>query len=152
VKGLADLDTVGDAGTLAGLSGMSVATAKKVMAWATAAEKRVAPVRGVVVETADVVYCVHCRTKQPKDYKSGDLCPSCGQQAEPTLVCFWCSASGPGRFCRQCAAEFVPTGELELALLLKREGLAKDEIPGKLRELTAEEKEALWGRVRKHRG
>ncbi len=152
VKGRADFATVGDAATLVELTGMSAATARKVLAWADSRGERPATMGNVVVESADVVYCVHCKTKQPKDYKSGDLCPSCGKQAEPILVCYWCSASGPGRYCRQCAAEFVATGELELALLLKREGLAKEEIPAKLRGLSAEEKEALWGRVRKHRG
>jgi hypothetical protein len=120
------------------------------MAWALASAGGVSA--GAVVDTADVVYCVHCRAKQPKDYKSGDLCGSCGKQAEPILTCFWCAASGPGRFCRQCGAEYVPTGELDLALLLKRDGLPKGDIPAKLRSMSPAEKEALWGRVRRARG
>jgi predicted amidophosphoribosyltransferase len=105
-----------------------------------------------MVESPDAVYCVHCRTKQPKDYKSGDLCVSCGKQAEPILSCYWCSSSGPGKFCRQCGAEFVATSELDLAIHLKREGLAKDEVPTKLRAMSVADKEALWGRIRKTRG
>src|SRR5204863_478751 len=68
---------------------------------------------GVVVESPDAVYCIHCRVKQPKDYNSGDLCVSCGKQAEPILSCYWCSSSGPGKFCRQCGAEFVATSEFD---------------------------------------
>jgi len=152
----ADFATVGDAATLAELCGLDAATAGKVMAWATGAPATGGGKGGgkggtVVVETADVVYCVHCGTKQPKDYNSGDLCPACGKQAEPVSSCFWCGHSGPGKFCRACGAQFVPTGELELAIALKRDGVAKDEIPGKLAKMSAAEKDALWGRVRRGR-
>jgi hypothetical protein len=143
----ADFHTVSDAATLVGLTGVSRDVAKEVMAWATGAASTVTP----VLDTADVVYCVHCHAKQPKDYKSGDLCGTCGKQAEPILTCYWCSATGPGKFCRQCSAEYVPPGELELAVLLKRDGLAKDAIPAKLRGMSAAEKDALWGRVRRNR-
>ena len=152
-----DFHTVGDAVTLAELAGIPLEAAGRVMAWALgAATSAGATTAGggagtVVVETADVVYCVHCRTKQPKDYKNGDLCIACGKQAEPSFACFWCSASGPGKYCRNCGAEFVPTGELELAVHLKREGVAKDEVVPKLRAMSAAEKEALWGRVRRGR-
>jgi hypothetical protein len=143
-----DFKTVGNAETLRELvPGLKGDVAAAVMAWAADG----ASGGPVVVESADVVYCVHCKTKQPKDYKSGDLCVSCGKQAEPILSCFWCSSSGPGKFCRQCGAEFVSTAELDLAMLLKREGLPKDAIPGKLKDLSPAEKEVLWGRVRKAR-
>jgi len=158
-----DLQTVGDAETLAELlPEIDPDVAAKIMEWATGhahTKTAAAGVAGgtvvggnVVLDTADVVYCVHCGAKQPKDYKSGDLCISCGKQAEPILSCFWCSASGPGKFCRSCGAEFVPTAELDLAVLLRREGLPKDDIPKKLRGMTAEDKDILWGRVRKMRG
>jgi len=143
-----DFRHVGDAGTLAALVGVSPEAAEMVMSWALGApalEKK-----NIVVESGDVVHCVHCNTKQPKDYKSGDLCISCGKQAEPIMGCFWCSSVGPGRFCRQCGAEFVPAGELELAILLKREGLPKHEIPEKLRNMSADEKGVLWGRARRY--
>ncbi|MFN7975520.1 MAG: hypothetical protein U0166_24805 [Acidobacteriota bacterium] len=143
IRSRADFATVGDAATLAELSGASAAVAAKVMEWALG---KAGP---LVVESSDVVYCVHCRSRQPKDYKSGDLCTACGKQAEPVFVCFWCSASGPGSYCRACGAELVPTGELELAVLLKRDGLPKDEIPRRLRAMTAADKDALWGRVRR---
>jgi hypothetical protein len=144
----ADFATVGDAATLSELTGLSAAMAARVMAWATGA--KASEGKGFVVESADVVNCVHCGTRQPKDYKSGDLCISCGKQAEPILACFWCSASSPGKYCRQCGAALVATGELELAVLLKREGLSKDAIPPKLASLSAAEKDELWGRVRRH--
>ena len=149
-----DFRTVGDAGTLAELvAGISKDTAASVMAWATGAAGSASGGAGsVVVDSPDAVYCIHCRTKQPKDYKSGDLCVSCGKQAEPILSCYWCSSSGPGKFCRQCGAEFVATSELDLAVHLKREGLSKDEIPKKLRSMSAADKDALWGRIRKTRG
>jgi hypothetical protein len=153
-----DFKTVGDAATLADLvAGISKDTAAAVIAWATGGA---APASGgkaggsasIVVDSPDAVYCVHCHTKQPKDYHSGDLCVSCGKQAEPILSCYWCSASGPGKFCRQCAAEFVATSELDLAIHLKREGLPKDEVPKKLAGMSAADKDALWGRIRKSRG
>ena len=151
-----DFKTVGDAGTLAELvAGLSKDTAAAVMAWATggaASSSGGGNSPSVTVDSPDAVYCIHCRTKQPKDYKSGDLCVSCGKQAEPILSCYWCSASGPGKFCRQCGAEFVATSELDLAIHLKREGLSKDDVPKKLKAMTAAEKDALWGRIRKSRG
>jgi len=149
-----DFKTVGDAATLADLvAGITKDVAAAVIAWAGGgAAPSAGGGGGVVVESADAVYCIHCRTKQPKDYNSGDLCVSCGKQAEPILSCYWCSSSGPGRFCRQCGAEFVSTSELDLAVHLKREGLSKDEVPKKLKAMTAAEKDALWGRIRKSRG
>ena len=153
VKTKDDLRTVGDAATLAGLvKGISAEAAAAVMAWAGGAAAPASGGGGVIVDSAEVVYCVHCKTKQPKDYKSGDLCLSCGKQAEPILSCYWCSAGGPGKFCRSCGAEFVPTSELELAVHLKREGQPKDAIPGKLRAMSAAEKDILWGKVRRARG
>ena len=149
-----DFKTVGDAATLADLvAGITKDVAAAVIAWAAGgAAPSAGGGGGVVVESADAVYCIHCRTKQPKDYNSGDLCVSCGKQAEPILSCYWCSSSGPGKFCRQCGAEFVSTSELDLAVHLKREGLSKDEIPKKLRGMSAADKDALWGRIRKTRG
>ncbi|HLJ44942.1 MAG TPA: hypothetical protein VKU01_02975 [Bryobacteraceae bacterium] len=152
-----DLLTVGDATTLAELvPGIDPAVAARVMDWATGrvqAQAQAAAVVGgsMLLDSADLVYCVHCGAKQPKDYKSGDLCIACGKQAEPILSCYWCSASGPGKFCRTCGAEFVPTAELDLAVLLRHEGLAKDEIPTRLRTMTIQAKDDLWGRVRRMR-
>lgn len=158
VSSRANFQTVGDVGTLLSLvPEMKAEVAQGVMQWATGAAampQTQGPVSSgpVLVDSADVVYCTHCKAKQPKDYKSGDLCFSCGKQAEPILSCFWCSAAGPGKFCRSCGAEFVPTGEFDLAVLLRREGLPKDEIPKKLRTMDHVEKDDLWGRVRRSRG
>ncbi len=105
----------------------------------------------VVLDTSDAVFCVHCGTKQPKDYSAGDLCPNCGKQAEPIETCYWCGSSGPGKFCRSCGAVFVSTSELPLALMLRRDGIAKDDIPKKLEAMGPSEKDALWGRVRRAR-
>ncbi len=143
-----DFRQVGDPGTLAALVSISAETAAGVLSWALGVP--VVTSGNIVVESSDVVHCVHCGTKQPKDYKSGNLCPSCGKQAEPILACFWCASTGPGRFCRQCGAEFVPTGELELAVLLKREGFPKQEIPERLRGMSQAEKDVLWGRARRY--
>jgi len=153
-----DFKTVGDAATLADLvAGLSKDAAAAVMAWASGGAAPASGgggggATGVTIDSPDAVYCIHCRTKQPKDYNSGDLCVSCGKQAEPILSCYWCSASGPGKFCRQCGAEFVATSELDLAIHLKREGLSKDEVPKKLIGMSAADKDALWGRIRKSRG
>jgi len=142
-----DFVEVGDAATLAEFAGLPLETAEKVMAWARGGAT--AEAKNIVVESGDIVHCVYCKTKQPVDYKPGDLCVSCGKQAEPVLACFWCSSSGPGKFCRQCGAEFVPTADLPLAILLKREGLPRDEIPAKLQKMSAADKQLLWGRVRR---
>lgn len=153
-----DFKTVGDAATLADLvAGINKDVAAAVMAWASGSAGASSGGGGggstnVVVDSPDAVYCIHCRTKQPKDYNSGDLCVSCGKQAEPILSCYWCSSSGPGKFCRQCGAEFVATSELDLAVHLKREGNSKEEVPRKLKAMSAAEKDALWGRIRKSRG
>jgi hypothetical protein len=154
IHAVPDFATVGDAATLAQLVGLTAEVAQTVMAWAAVAKVTAVPASGqpsgpTLVESADIVHCVHCKTRQPKDYQSGDLCPACGKQAEPILACFWCGTSGPGRFCRSCGAEFVPTGELELAVQLRRDGLPKNEIPGRLAAMTAAEKDALWGLVRR---
>jgi hypothetical protein len=140
-----DLKVVGDALTLEELCGIPSSTGERAIAWALAG-----PSSGgtLVVESGDSVSCVSCGKRQPKDYKSGDLCVFCGKQAEPVSGCYWCGASGPGKFCRSCGATFVHTGELELAILLKRDGLSKEEIPPRLSSLSAAEKEILWGRVR----
>ena len=155
IKGKADFKEVGDAATLSELvPGLSKADAAKVLSWAAGAGSDDAPAKPggkVVIDSADVVYCVHCGAKQPKDYKSGDLCGACGKEAEPVLSCFWCSATGPGQFCRQCGAEFVPAAELDLAQLLKREGIAKDDVPKRLKAMSDDEKKTLWGRIRKSR-
>ncbi len=157
VKSKADFSTVGNAATLLELMpSLDPAVAAKVMEWAVgapapAAQAAPAPEK-VVIDSPDAVYCAHCKTRQPKDYKTGDLCPSCGKQAEPVQSCYWCSASGPGKFCRGCGAEFVPLAEFDLAVLLKREGVAKEEIARRLKALTPSEKDDLWGRVRRIRG
>ena len=152
VSSKGDFLTVGDAATLQALApDLAGEAAVTVMAWAVGAPagpSAVAAGSRTVLDTSDAVYCTHCEAKQPKDYSSGDLCTNCGKQAEPTESCYWCGASGPGRFCRSCGATFVATAELELAILLRRDGLAKDAIPQRLAELSTAEKDALWGRVR----
>jgi hypothetical protein len=156
VASKADFATVGDAVTLRQLlPELGQEVADELIAWAlgrAGASVPTSPSGSLIVESSDAVYCVHCTTRQPKDYSSGDLCIACGKQAEPIMSCHWCSSSGPGTFCRQCGAEFVPTAELDLAILLKREGLAKHEIPAQLRTMSAADKDVLWGRVRKSRG
>jgi hypothetical protein len=158
VSSRADFATIGDVGTLLEvMPGLPAETAANVMQWAvgvpaaTAATSTGAGGR-VVLDTSDAVYCVHCQAKQPKDYSSGDLCVNCGKQAEPTESCYWCGSSGPGKFCRNCGATFVPTAELDLAILLRRDGLPKDDIPKRLTAMSTAEKDALWGRVRHSRG
>ncbi len=150
VSSRADFATVADVTTLRELMpGLDPDVAARVMQWAVGTP---AAAGRVVLDTSDAVYCVHCQAKQPKDYSSGDLCTNCGRQAEPTESCYWCGASGPGRFCRSCGATFVPTAELDLAILLRRDGLPKEEIPRRLAALSPDERDALWGRVRHARG
>ena len=160
VASKADFATIGTAQTLAEIMpGLMPEVARKVMEWAVGAVPAAvtpmvveAPANKVIIDSADITYCLHCKARQPKDYKSGDLCPSCGKQAEPVQSCYWCAQSGPGKFCRGCGAEFVPLAEFDLATLLKREGVAKDEISTRLRTMAASDKDILWGRVRRVRG
>jgi NAD-dependent SIR2 family protein deacetylase len=158
VSGKADFATIGSVETLLEIMpGLNAEVANKVMEWAVgapkpaAAQQSTALPQALFVDSADAVYCVHCNAKQPKDYKSGDLCPACGKQAEPVQSCYWCGQSGPGKFCRGCGAEFVPLAEFDLAVLLKREGVAKEEISGKLKSMSPADKDLLWGRVRRVR-
>ncbi len=125
IRGKQDFHTVGDPTTLVELIGASPHVAEKVMAWALG--PATTPASGVPAHG-----------------------PGGGPEAVAT--CFWCSASGTGKFCRRCGAEFVPNGELELALLLKREGIPKQDISTKLKMLSPDEKEQLWGRVRRSSG
>ena len=163
VASKADFKTIGDAETLLEvMPELSPDVARKVMEWAVGASTVAAGVGPaptvesagpkVVIDSADVSYCIHCNARQPKDYKSGDLCPSCGKQAEPVQPCYWCGQGGPGKFCRGCGAEFVPLAEFDLGLLLKREGVAKDEIAKRLKAMPAADKDVLWGRVRRVHG
>lgn len=153
INGKADFGTVGTADTLVEIMpGLDAAVAARVMEWATGAAPRAAAAataERMIIDSSDAVYCVHCKTRQPKDYKSGDLCPSCGKQAEPVQSCYWCSHSGPGKFCRSCGAEFVALSEFDLAVLLKREGVAKEEIAKRLHEMSQADKDTLWGRVKR---
>ena len=152
LHGKADFATVGDAATLCQvLPSIDAAVAAKVMEWALGIPAATGPAK-VFVDSPDAVYCAHCNARQPKDYKTGELCPSCGKQAEPVQSCHWCSATGPGKFCRGCGAAFVPLAEFELAVLLKREGVAKEEISQRLLAMSAQEKNELWGRVRRIHG
>ncbi|MBL8241008.1 MAG: hypothetical protein JNM66_26540 [Bryobacterales bacterium] len=155
LRAKADFATVGDAATLCQLlPSLDPAIAAAVMEWALgrpAASATQEPAK-LVVDSPDAVYCVHCNARQPKDYKTGELCPGCGKQAEPVQSCHWCSATGPGKFCRGCGAAFVPLAEFDLAVLLKREGVAKEEISRRLLVMTAQEKNELWGRVRRIHG
>ncbi|HEV3201748.1 MAG TPA: hypothetical protein VGZ73_27815 [Bryobacteraceae bacterium] len=153
-----DLRIVGDAETLVEIvAGIDPEIAARVMEWAVGRAPKAATATAseaassVVLEAAGVVDCAHCGARQPKDYQTGDLCLACGKQAEPLYACFWCSSSGPGKFCRACGAAFVPTAELDLGVLLRHEGLPKDEIPKRLGAMSPEEKDLLWGRVRKMR-
>lgn len=162
VQARADFGQIGNVVTLLELlPDLDPDVATRVMEWAVptaapAVAATVAPAAGspppaVVVDSSDSVFCAYCHYKQPKDYTPGDLCVNCGRQAEPIEQCYWCGASGPGKRCRNCGARFVPAAELPLALLLRRDGLAKDDIPRHLEETTAEEREQLWGRVRRSR-
>jgi hypothetical protein len=149
VRAKDDFKIIGDAVTLAEITGVEAAVAERVMAWALGGAPAVEKER-LIIQPADAVLCVHCGARQPKDHKSGDLCVACGKQAEPIMACFWCGHTGPGKFCRQCGAEFVPAAELELGILLKREGVAKSEIPDKLRKMDPSDKDVLWGRARRY--
>jgi len=135
IKAKADFTTVGDAQTLSDVSGIELMVAENVMNWAlgkSAAATTSATPANIVVDSPDIVKCVHCNEKQPRDYNSGDLCFSCGKQAEPVETCYWCGTTGPGSFCRSCGASHVSIMDFDIALLLKQEGVAKDEISTKI--------------------
>ncbi len=166
IVGRSDFQTIGDLSTLLELMpDLDLAVAVRLLEWALPATAPVVPGSAagdaadppaghegrLMVDSSDSVYCVHCQFKQPKDYTPGDLCPNCGLQAEPIETCYWCGSAGPGRFCRVCGAAFVSTAELSLAVMLRRDGVAKDDIPPRLKLMGQSEKDALWGRVRRAR-
>ena len=159
VHAKSDFATIGDAATLLEvMPALDPAVAAKVMEWAVGAAAPARPQTAapepakMIIDSADAIYCTHCNARQPKDYKTGDLCPTCGKQAEPVQSCYWCANSGPGKFCRGCGAEFVPLAEYELAVLLKREGVAKDDIARRLKAMDQAEKDSLWSRSRRIHG
>ncbi|MCP5170376.1 MAG: hypothetical protein H6999_11560 [Hahellaceae bacterium] len=156
-----DFSTIGDVNTLCEVTGLETAIAEKVMLWAlgstaksvecssTSHSHAQAGASGaILIDSADVVYCQSCSAKQPKDYTTGDLCPNCGQQAEPICTCHWCGNVGPGQFCRGCGSKFVAFSDLDLAIQLRREGHSKDEIAPKLAAMSVAEKQTLWARVK----
>ncbi|MBL3657927.1 hypothetical protein [Fulvivirga sediminis] len=155
-----DFTMIGDYQTLMDVTGVDEEASQKVMSWALGASAPVAT-NGkesdgssntpIIVESSDVVKCVHCGAKQPKDYETGDLCISCGLQAEPVLSCHWCYSSGPGKFCRECGSEFLGASDYEIGLFLKKEGESKNSIVKLVKEMTAQEKEAIWAKIRKSR-
>jgi hypothetical protein len=149
-----DFATIGDADTLVALTGISGDVAAAVMVWATgntgtSTAPSSEPSTAVTIDSPDVVYCIHCKTKQPPDYESGNLCHACGKQAEPTNNCYWCFASGPGKFCRKCGAEFVSLSDYEIAVQLKRDGESMSKIAPAIKAMSQEEKEQLLARARK---
>ncbi|MDR7128822.1 hypothetical protein J2X69_001154 [Algoriphagus sp. 4150] len=157
-----DFEIVSDAATLSEILSLETEVSKKIMEWAlgrsltfqspSQSTPTIQESSGpIIVESSDVVKCVHCGTRQPKDYKTGDLCLSCGNQAEPVLNCHWCLSTGPGKFCRSCGSEFVTSSDYEIALLLKREGESKNNIVSMIKSLTAQEKENMWAKIRKSR-
>lgn len=158
VHAKSDFATVGDVTTLLEvMPALDPAVAARVMEWAVGAApapRTQAPseTAKMIIDSADAIYCSHCNARQPKDYTTGDLCPSCGKQAEPVQSCYWCANSGPGKFCRGCGSEFVPLAEYELAVLLKREGVAKDDIARRLKAMDQAEKDSLWSRSRRIHG
>lgn len=149
VSGKSDFETIGDAQTLKGLIGIDLDVATAVMAWATGGGSATIASDRIVIESSDLVYCAYCKTKQPPDYESGNLCHACGKQAQPINNCYWCHASGPGKFCRKCGAEFVPLSEYELAVQLKRDGEPMTKIAALLRDMNSEQKEQLLSRSRR---
>ena len=162
IYGKEDFEIVSDAGTLSEILSLDIEVSQKVMEWAMGrgltiqSASPAIPVHQeasgpIIVEGSDVVKCVHCGTRQPKDYKTGDLCLSCGNQAEPVLNCHWCLSTGPGKFCRSCGSEFVTSSDYEIALLLKREGESKNSIVNMIKSLTPQEKENMWAKIRKSR-
>lgn len=158
ISGKADFEFIGDQQTFMDITGLDEEVSRKVMEWAVGKPKQVSQEtqpeenrQQIIVEGSDVVKCVHCDTKQPKDYKTGDLCLSCGNQAEPVLNCHWCLSAGPGKFCRECGSEFVGSSDFEIALYLKREGESKNAIVNMVKNMTGQEKENMWAKVRRAR-
>ena len=150
IAGKADFVTVGDAQTLSDVSGIEITVAENVMNWALGKSAvTVTPTTpaNIVVDSPDIVKCLHCKAKQPRDYNSGDLCFSCVKQAEPVETCYWCGTTGPGSFCRSCGASHVSIVDFDIAILLKQEGVAKDEISVKIAAMDDATKKAHLSRA-----
>ena len=169
VTSVAAFPVIGDAGTLQQLLGVEARIAEDVMAWALAAAatesgptaatptaaasapQPAAPVTMVSVDSPATVRCANCDHKQPHDYKTGDLCPNCGRQAEPLSTCYWCHNTGTGKFCRACGAAFVRNLDYEIAVLLKREGMPKSSIARELEDMSDGEKQSRLNQLRSGR-
>jgi hypothetical protein len=80
--------------------------------------------------------CDSCETRQPSDWKPGDLCTSCGEVARRERRCHWCVKYTPeGRFCRSCGGETVTDELYAPARMLKAAGVDQFSIAAKLADL-----------------
>lgn len=95
--------------------------------------------------------CESCEATQPVDWKSGDLCSSCGAIARREKRCHWCVQYTPdGRFCRSCGGETVNDEHFGAARMLKASGVDRFSIPERLVKLDAEHVEHLTRLYQRH--
>jgi hypothetical protein len=95
--------------------------------------------------------CESCEATQPADWKSGDLCSSCGAIARREKRCHWCVQYTPdGRFCRSCGGETVSDEHFGAARMLKASGVDQFSIPERLAKLDTEHVEHLTRLYQRH--
>src|SRR5690554_3654802 len=100
---------------------------------------------------AIVTYCESCDAKQPKDWKSGDLCTSCGAGVREEQRCSWCVKMTPkGKFCKHCGNEVQTDKYFGTARILKNLGISQLELTAKLQELPAAKLEQYQRQYNRH--
>ncbi|WP_375578866.1 zinc ribbon domain-containing protein [Marivirga tractuosa] len=98
-----------------------------------------------------VIYCEKCDTKQPKDWKPGDLCTECGSAVREEQRCSWCVKLTPkGKFCKHCGNEVQPDQYFGAARILKNLGINQLELTAKLQELPAAKLEQYQRQYNRH--
>lgn len=84
--------------------------------------------------------CEGCGEAQPADWKSGDLCSTCGKSVRHEIRCYWCAKWVPAaKFCRSCGAGRVEDRLFGAARMLKEAGTDRFSIPQKLLEFDGEQ-------------
>ncbi|MFN7975519.1 MAG: hypothetical protein U0166_24800 [Acidobacteriota bacterium] len=80
--------------------------------------------------------CERCGAPQPRDWKAGDLCTSCGGAARAETRCAACTVATPeGKFCRACGAPLVPRHLYGAARMLRAGGVDSFDLARRVLEL-----------------
>jgi hypothetical protein len=85
----------------------------------------------------EILFCEQCHTRQPIDWRAGNLCIGCGKPPRSELRCGWCARMTPeGAFCRHCGFELTDPLFYGATRMLKAEGVDKFGLGERLMSLS----------------